>query len=81
MKQQSSIELGSTFKDRIKNIKMVLELRDCTRTYPHCSVFISYKVVDILLHHPRDTNVSYELNMDRTPYEIVDFKSLKMIIR
>lgn len=39
--------------------------------------FISYKVVDTLLHHPRDTNVSYELNMDKTPYEEVEFKSLK----
>lgn len=39
--------------------------------------FISYKVVDTLLHHPRDTNVSYGLNIDKTPYEEVEFKSLK----
>lgn len=39
--------------------------------------FISYKVMDTLLHHPRDTNVSYELNIDKTPYEEVEFKSLK----
>ncbi|NOU76781.1 alpha/beta fold hydrolase [Paenibacillus sp. LMG 31458] len=39
--------------------------------------FISYKVIDTLLHHPRDTNVSYELNIDKTPYEEVEFKSLK----
>ncbi|MBB3067088.1 fermentation-respiration switch protein FrsA (DUF1100 family) [Paenibacillus baekrokdamisoli] len=39
--------------------------------------FISYKVMDTLLHHPRDTNVSYDLNIDKTPYQEVEFKSLK----
>ncbi|WP_314587682.1 alpha/beta hydrolase [Paenibacillus terrigena] len=39
--------------------------------------FISYKVMDTLMHHPRDTNVSYDLNIDKTPYEEVEFKSLK----
>ncbi|WGV57406.1 alpha/beta hydrolase [Brevibacillus brevis] len=39
--------------------------------------FVSYKVIDTLMHHPRDSNVSYDLNSNKTPYEKVEFKSQK----
>ncbi|KAA8783027.1 alpha/beta hydrolase [Paenibacillus amylolyticus] len=76
--QQPSIELDSTFKNRIKKHKKLLwSLTIALVLILTVVFFISYKVVDILLHHPRDTDVSYELNMDKTPYEVVEFKSLK----
>lgn len=66
--QQPSLELNSTFKNRIKKHKKRLwSLAIALVLILTVVFFISYKVVDILLHHPRDTNVSYELNMDKTP--------------
>ncbi|PQP83291.1 alpha/beta hydrolase [Paenibacillus sp. PCH8] len=75
---QPSLQPALTFKGRVKKHKKLLwGLGIALILIVALVFFISYKVVDTLLHHPRDTNVSYELNMEKTPYEEVEFKSLK----
>lgn len=61
---------------RSKNYKKILLLTSCITLFVTAiTFFISYKIVDILLHHPRDNNINYELNIERTPYQEVEFKS------
>ncbi|WP_338554226.1 alpha/beta hydrolase [Paenibacillus sp. KS-LC4] len=75
---QLSIQPEQSFIMRMKKRKKILWSLGITLVLVAGLVFfISYKVVDTLLHHPRDTNVSYELNVDKTPYEEVEFPSLK----
>lgn len=79
---QASLQPDLTFNVRVKKRKKILwSLGIVLLLVTALVFFISYKVVDTLLHHPRDTNVSYGLNIDKTPYEEVEFKSEKMIIR
>ncbi|OMF63496.1 alpha/beta hydrolase [Paenibacillus sp. FSL R5-0766] len=75
---QPSLPPVLTFKGRMeKRKKLLWGLGIAFALIVALVFFVSYKVVDTLLHHPRDTNVSYELNMKKTPYEEVEFKSLK----
>ncbi|MET3208970.1 UNVERIFIED_CONTAM: fermentation-respiration switch protein FrsA (DUF1100 family) [Paenibacillus sp. PvR008] len=75
---QTSSQPDLTFNVRVKKRKKILWSLGIVLLLVIALVFfISYKVIDTLLHHPRDTNVSYELNIDKTPYEDVEFKSLK----
>ncbi|KAA8747664.1 MULTISPECIES: alpha/beta hydrolase [Paenibacillus] len=75
---QPSLPPVLTFKGRMKKRKKLLwGLGIALALLVALVFFVSYKVVDTLLHHPRDTNVSYELNMEKTPYEEVEFKSMK----
>lgn len=75
---QTSLQSDRTLNKRVKKRKIMFwSLGIVLLLVVALVFFISYKVVDTLLHHPRDTNVSYELNIDKTPYEEVEFKSLK----
>jgi fermentation-respiration switch protein FrsA (DUF1100 family) len=75
---QTSLQPDLTFNVRVKKRKKILLILGIVLLLVVGLVFfISYKVMDTLMHHPRDTNVSYGLNIDKTPYEEVEFKSLK----
>ncbi|ANY66066.1 hypothetical protein BBD42_06035 [Paenibacillus sp. BIHB 4019] len=75
---QLSLQSEQTINVRVKKRKKILWSLGIALLLAAALVFfISYKVVDTLLHHPRDTNVSYELNIDKTPFEEVEFPSLK----
>ncbi|KQO18472.1 alpha/beta hydrolase [Paenibacillus sp. Leaf72] len=75
---QLSLQPDHTINVRVKKRKKILwSLGIALLLVAALVFFISYKVVDTLLHHPRDTNVSYELNIEKTPFEEVEFPSLK----
>lgn len=65
---QTSLQPDLTFNVRVKRRKKILWSLGIVLLLVIALVFyISYKVVDTLLHHPKDTNVSYELNITKTP--------------
>ncbi|NEW04738.1 alpha/beta hydrolase [Paenibacillus sp. SYP-B3998] len=78
MSQTSSLQSNTTSRVRTRKLRKILIGTGVLLLLLAAFVFfISYKVMDTLMHHPRDTNVSYEMNPDKTPYEKVEFKSLR----